>query len=68
MVHGDAAEAAQVCYTASVMPDIQSRRNWALWLGFLLSLGALLCNAVFFVNPPGQRAILWLSVLLAGVS
>jgi hypothetical protein len=51
------------------MPDmIQSRRNWALWLGFLLALGALLCNAVFFVNPPGQRAIPWLSVLLAGVS
>lgn len=53
----------------SAMPDtIQSRRNWALWLGLLLSLGALLCNAVFFVNPPGQRAIPWLSVLLAGVS
>lgn len=53
----------------SGMPDlIQSRRNWALWLGFLLALGALLCNAVFFVNLPGQRAIPWLSVLLAGVS
>jgi len=68
-VRGDSAEAAQVCYTASVMPDmIHSRRNWALWLGFLLFLGALLCNAVFFGNPPGQRAIPWLSVLLAGVS
>ena len=53
----------------SVMPDtIQSRGNWVLWLGFLLALGALLCNAVFFVNLPGQRAIPWLSVLLAGVS
>ncbi len=51
------------------MPDmIESRRNRALWLGFLLALGALLCNAAFFVNPPGQRAIPWLSVLLAGVS
>ena len=53
----------------SVMPDmIESRRNWALWLGFLLALGALLCNAAFFLNPPGQRAIPWLSVLLAGVA
>ena len=34
----------------------------------LLALGALLCNAVFFVNPPGQRAVVWLSVVLAGVS
>jgi hypothetical protein len=51
------------------MPDmIESRRNWALWLGFLLALGALLCNAAFFLNPPGQRAIPWLSVLLAGVA
>ena len=51
------------------MPDmIQSHRNWALWLGFLLALGAHMCNAVFYVNPPGQRAIPWLSVLLAGVS
>ena len=53
----------------SVMPDmIEGRRNWDLWLGFLLALGAPLCNAAFFVNPPGQRAIPWLSVLLAGVA
>jgi hypothetical protein len=53
----------------SVMPDmIEGRRNWVLWSGFLLALGALLCNAAFFVNPPGQRAIPWLSVLLAGVA
>ena len=51
------------------MPDmIEGRRNWALWLGFLLALGAMLCNAVLFVNPPGQRAIPWLSVLLAVVT
>jgi hypothetical protein len=47
---------------------IESRRNWALWLGFLLALGAMLCNAVFFVNLPGKRAIPWLSVLLAVVA
>jgi hypothetical protein len=53
----------------SFMPDmIQSRWNWALWLGFLLAFAALLCNAAFFVNPPGQRAIPWLSVLLAVVA
>ena len=49
------------------MPDLIERRpNGALWLGFLLALGAMLCNAVFFVNVPGQRAIPWLSLLLAG--
>jgi hypothetical protein len=47
---------------------IESRRNWALWLGFLLALGAMLCNAVFFVNLPGKRAIPWLSVVLAVVA
>lgn len=48
------------------MPDmIEKRRNWAVWLGFLLSLGAMLCNVVLFVNFPGQRAIPWLSLLLA---
>ena len=48
------------------MPDLIERRpNWALWLGFLLALGAMLCNAVFFVNVPGQRAIPRLSLLLA---
>jgi hypothetical protein len=48
------------------MPDLIERRpHWALWLGFLLALGAMLCNAVFFVNVPGQRAIPRLSLLLA---
>ena len=44
---------------------IEQRRNWAVWLGFLLALGAMLCNVVLFVNFPGQRAIPWLSLLLA---
>jgi hypothetical protein len=51
------------------MPDmIESRRNWNLWLGFLFALGAILCNAIFFVNLPGQRAIPWLSLVLAVVA
>ena len=51
---------------SSVMPDmIEKRWNWAVWLGFLLALGAMLCNVVLLVNLPGQRAIPWLSVLLA---
>jgi hypothetical protein len=51
------------------MPDmIESRRNGALWLGLLLALAAMLCNAIFFLSPPGQRAIPWLSVLLAAVA
>ncbi len=47
---------------------VEGRRNWALWVGFLLALGALLCNLVFFASPPGQRVIPWLSVLLAAVA
>jgi hypothetical protein len=43
----------------------ESGRNRALWWGFVLALGAVLCNVVFFLNPPGQRVIPWLSVLLA---
>jgi hypothetical protein len=51
------------------MPDMmEKRRNWAVWLGFLLALGAMLCNVLLFANPPGQRAIPWLSVLLAVVA
>jgi hypothetical protein len=54
---------------SSVMPDMmEKRRNWAVWLGFLLALGAMLCNVLLFANPPGQRAIPWLSVLLAVVA
>jgi hypothetical protein len=51
------------------MPDMmEKRRNWAVWLGFLLALGAMLCNVLLFANLPGQRAIPWLSVLLAVVA
>lgn len=51
------------------MPDtIERRRNGALWWGFLLALGAMLSNAVFFINLPGKRAIPWLSVVLAVVA
>ncbi len=51
------------------MPDmIEKRRNWAVWLGFLLALGAMLCNVALLVNLPGQRATPWLSVLLAVVA
>jgi hypothetical protein len=48
------------------MPDmIEKRRNWAVWLGFLFALGAMLSNMVLFLSPPGQRAIAWLSAPLA---
>ena len=48
------------------MPDAtESRRNLDAWWGLLLALAAMLCNAVFFVNPPVQRTIPWLSLLLA---
>ena len=48
------------------MPDAtESRRNLDAWWGLLLALAAMLCNVVFFVNPPVQRTIPWLSLLLA---
>ena len=48
------------------MPDAtENRRNLDAWWGLLLALAAMLCNVVFFVNPPVQRAIPWLSLLLA---
>jgi len=48
------------------MPQaVDNRWNWALWLGLLLALGALLCNMVFFAGLPGQRVIPWLSMALA---
>ncbi|MGH9528846.1 MAG: hypothetical protein ACRD2S_02895 [Terriglobales bacterium] len=51
------------------MPDLlENRRNWAAWSGFLLAVGAILCNVVFFAHPPGQVAIPWLSLLLAVVA
>jgi len=46
----------------------KNRQNWAVWVGFLLALGALLCNVVFFVNLPGRQAIAWLSMLLSVVA
>ena len=48
------------------MPDAtESRRNLDAWWGLLLASAAMLCNVVFFVNPPVQRTIPWLSLLLA---
>jgi len=51
------------------MPEMsKNRRNRAVWAGFLLALGAVLCNLVFFVNLPGGRAIAGLSMLLSAVA
>ena len=47
---------------------IEKHRHSAVWLAFLLASGAILCNLLFFVRPPGQRAIPWLSALLAVVA
>jgi hypothetical protein len=47
---------------------IEKCRNWAVWWGFLIALGAILCNVVLFANLPGRRAVPWLSVLLAVVA
>lgn len=51
------------------MPDAnKNRENWAVWVGSLLALVAVLCNVVFFVNLPGLWAIAWLSMLLSVVA
>lgn len=48
------------------MPEtIQKHRNRSVWLGLLLALSAVLCNAALFAGLPGARAITQLSVLLA---
>jgi hypothetical protein len=48
------------------MPDAtQRRKNTAPWWGFLFALGAIGCNMAFFVNPPLQGALPWLSLLFA---
>jgi hypothetical protein len=43
----------------------EKRRNWAMWSGFLLALGAVLCNIILFGNLPGRHAVPWVSLLLA---
>ena len=46
------------------MPDAtERRRNTAPWWGLLFALGAIGCNVAFFVSPPLQGALPWLSVL-----
>jgi 4-amino-4-deoxy-L-arabinose transferase-like glycosyltransferase len=48
------------------MADVpQTRRSSLLWLGCLLALAALLSNAIFFISPPGQKALPWVSLFLA---
>jgi hypothetical protein len=48
------------------MPDATHRqKNIAPWWGLLFALGAIGCNAAFFVSPPLQGALPWLSVLFA---
>lgn len=47
------------------MPDaIERRKNVAPWWGLLFAIGAIGCNAPFFVSPPPWQGTLpWLSLL-----
>jgi hypothetical protein len=46
------------------MPDaIERRKNIAPWWGLLFAIAAIGCNAVFFVSPPLQGTLPWLSLL-----
>ena len=48
------------------MPDATERRkNIAPWLGLLLAIGGIGCNVAFFVRPPLQGMLPWLSLLFA---
>ena len=51
--------------TSDLRENAVQRRNLAPWFGLLLALAAMLSNAGFFMALPGQRAIAWLSVILA---
>jgi peroxiredoxin len=44
------------------------RTNSSLWLGLIAALSAVFCNFAFFLNPPAQSAIPWLSLGLAAVA
>jgi hypothetical protein len=51
------------------MQDVIERpSNSALWWGFALALSAILSNMAFFIQPPAQRSIPWLSLLLAVIA
>ncbi len=45
-----------------------TRRNTAPWLGLLLAVCAIGCNAGFFLSIPWQGAIAWLSLLLGAMA
>jgi len=48
------------------MPEVGQRRwnSAAIW-ALLLAIGSLLANLAFFIRPPLQQALPWLSLLLA---
>ena len=51
------------------MPDATDRRrNLAPWWGLLFAVGAIGCNAAFFLHPPLQGALPSLSVLFAALA
>jgi len=47
------------------MADANVRTPSQLWIGLLLGVAALVCNLAFFLNPPVQGVIPWLSLVLA---
>ncbi len=55
--------------TILAMADsLDIRRNWALWTGALLSLVALFSNGLYFLRPPAERILPWLSLTLAALA
>jgi len=44
------------------------RRNLAPWWGLLFAIGAIGCNVAFFVSPPMQGVLPWLSLFFAALA
>ena len=51
------------------MPEATDhRRNLAPWWGLLFAIAAIGCNVAFFMSPPMQGTLPWLSLFFAGLA
>jgi predicted permease len=61
----DSTNSILVLVDCFAMPDAAKRRNTAALWALLLAIGALSANFIFFLNPPLQAALPWISLVLA---
>ncbi|MBV8207317.1 MAG: hypothetical protein JO041_11030 [Acidobacteria bacterium] len=50
--------------TEPAAEPVSRRRNSALWTGTMLAIFGLASNFLYFLNPPGQAVIPWISLVL----